>query len=38
MKTYVAWKEYDDYIDKICDWVDQLQRYQEIPDQQRICV
>ena len=28
MKTYVAWKEYDDYIDKICDWVDQLQRYQ----------
>ena len=28
MKTYIKWKEYDDYIDGICDWVDQLQRYQ----------
>ena len=28
MKTYIKWKEYDDYIDKICDWVDQLRRYQ----------
>ena len=28
MKTYVSWKEYDDYIDKITDWVDQLQKYQ----------
>tara|TARA_Y100001937_G_C7133166_1_gene338599 strand:+ start:2257 stop:2688 length:432 start_codon:yes stop_codon:yes gene_type:complete len=28
MKTYIKWKEYDDYIDRICDWVDQLQRYQ----------
>ena len=28
MKTYVSWKEYDDYIDKICDWVDQQQKYQ----------
>ena len=28
MKTYISWKEYDDYVDKITDWVDQLQKYQ----------
>jgi len=28
MKTYISWKEYDDYINKITDWVDQLQKYQ----------
>ncbi len=28
MKKYISWKEYDDYINQICDWVDQLQRYQ----------
>ena len=28
MKEFISWEQYDDYIAKIFDWVDQLQRYQ----------
>jgi hypoxanthine phosphoribosyltransferase len=28
MKEFITWEQYDDYITKIFDWVDQLQRYQ----------
>ena len=28
MKKYISWKEYDHDVDKITDWVDQLQKYQ----------
>jgi hypoxanthine phosphoribosyltransferase len=28
MKEFITWEQYDDYITKIFDWIDQLQRYQ----------
>ena len=28
MKEFISWEQYDNYIAKIFDWVDQLQRYQ----------
>jgi hypoxanthine phosphoribosyltransferase len=28
MKEFISWEQYDNYINKIFDWVDQLQRYQ----------
>tara|TARA_R100000664_G_C2754518_1_gene142158 strand:- start:1097 stop:1519 length:423 start_codon:yes stop_codon:yes gene_type:complete len=28
MKKFISWEQYDDYINKISDWIDQLQRYQ----------
>ena len=28
MKEFITWEQYDNYINKIFDWVDQLQRYQ----------
>ena len=27
MKEFITWEQYDNYINKIFDWVDQLQRY-----------
>ena len=28
MKEFITWEQYDNYINKISDWIDQLQRYQ----------
>ena len=28
MKEFITWEQYDNYINKIFDWIDQLQRYQ----------
>ena len=28
MKKFITWEQYDNYINKIFDWIDQLQRYQ----------